>query len=165
MKVYLTSHVEYDAIAGAALVFDNQDRLLVLQRAAHDSMPNCWETPGGACDLEDGSLLHGVAREVWEESGLTVRALGQRVGSSDGHLFFTRSGLKVCKYSFEAEVESTDVVTLDPNEHQDYLWITEDQCRAHRVEAEGRVVEIEFTTAAQEATILEGFRLRRAAKA
>lgn len=164
-KTYLASHGDYDGIASGALVFDSQGRLLILQRAAQDSMPYLWEVPGGACDLDDESILHGVAREVWEESGLNVSALKQLVGPVDGLVFFTRRrGLKICKYTFEVEVESTERVKLDPNEHQNYRWVTEEECRSRKMEDEGSVVEIKFTTAAQEATILEGFRLRKEAK-
>jgi 8-oxo-dGTP pyrophosphatase MutT (NUDIX family) len=164
VKAYLASHEEYEAIATGALVFDSRDRLLVLQRAAHDSMPHLWEVPGGACDEDDETILHGVTREVWEESGLKVNAPRQRVGPDDGYVFFTRKGLKVCKYTFETEVESTEGVKLDPNEHQNYVWVTEEECRSHKVEDGNSVAEIKFTTPAQEATILEGFRSRKAAK-
>jgi 8-oxo-dGTP pyrophosphatase MutT (NUDIX family) len=164
VKTYLASHEECEAIATGALVFDGQDRLLVLQRAANDSMPHLWEIPGGACDEEDETILHGVTREVWEESGLKVSAFRRRVGPDNGHVFFTRKGLKVCKYSFETEVESTEGVRLDPKEHQNYIWVTEEECRSHKVEDGNSVLEIKFTTPAQEATILEGFRLRKAAK-
>lgn len=160
VKVHLSLHKEYDAIAGAALIFDSKDRLLVLQRAGHDSMPHLWEIPGGACDLEDETILHGVAREVWEESGLVVSALGQQVDSGNDHVFFSRRGLKICKYTFEAEVVNTEAVKLDPNEHQNYLWVTEEQCRDGKVETGRSVLDIKFTTPAQEAIIYQGFRLR-----
>jgi 8-oxo-dGTP pyrophosphatase MutT (NUDIX family) len=160
---YLVLHPEFEAIAAGALVFDNQDRLLILQRAADDSMPNLWEVPGGACDAENESILNGIAREVWEESGLKVSALKHLVG--DGQVFFTRRRLlQVCKYTFAVEVHSTEGVKLDPDEHQNYLWVTEEECSNHRVERERAIVEFKFTTPAQEATILEGFRLRKAAR-
>jgi 8-oxo-dGTP pyrophosphatase MutT (NUDIX family) len=165
VKEYLSLHPEFEGIAGGALVFDSQNRLLILQRAPHDSMPNLWEVPGGACDLEDESILHGIAREVWEESGLKVTALKRQIGPADGQVFFTiTKGLKVCKLTFEAEVESMEVVKLDPNEHQRYLWVSEEECRSHRVEREGELVEIKFTRPAQEDTVLEGFRLRDVTK-
>ena len=128
-------------------------------------MPNRWETPGGAIDYTDETILHGVAREVFEEAGLRTSKMLNRVGPGDGHtVFSSRKGLKICKFSFEVEVESTEVVKLDPEEHQDYLWVTEEDCRNHRLEREGKVVEFEFTRQAQEDTILEGFRLRKEEK-
>jgi 8-oxo-dGTP pyrophosphatase MutT (NUDIX family) len=127
-------------------------------------MPNLWEIPGGACDFEDESILHGIAREVWEESGLKVTALKRQIGPTDGQVFFTAKGLKICKFTFEVEVESVEVVKLDPNEHQRYLWVSEEECRSHRVEREGAIVGIKFTRPAQEDMVLEGFRLRDVAK-
>lgn len=77
-------------------------------------------------------------------------------------IFFTRRGQRVCKYTFEVEVHAepgaVPDVTLDPKEHQSYLWATEDECRARR---KGDV-ELKFTTREQEASILEGFRSRKA---
>jgi 8-oxo-dGTP pyrophosphatase MutT (NUDIX family) len=165
VKEYLSLHPEFEGIAAGAVVFDKQNRLLILQRAPYDSMPNLWEVPGGACDFEDESILHGISREVWEESGLKVTALKRQVGATGGPVFFTTTrGLKVCKFTFEAEVESTEVVKLDPNEHQRYLWVSEEECRSHRVERDGALVEIKFTRPAQEETVLAGFRLRDVVK-
>jgi 8-oxo-dGTP pyrophosphatase MutT (NUDIX family) len=47
-------------------------RLLIVRRALTDSMPGCWEVPGGGTDPDDETLLHGAAREVAEETGLVV---------------------------------------------------------------------------------------------
>lgn len=166
MKSYLASHKEYTAIISGALVFDSEDKLLILQRAAHDSMPNLWEVPGGSCDEDDETILHGVAREVWEESGLEINALGRIVGPNGGQLLFTkRRHLKVGKFTFEAEVKTTEGVKLDPNEHQNYLWVTEEECRAYEAKDGDSLIKFTFTTQAQEATVLEGFRMRKAAKA
>lgn len=92
--------------------------------------------------------------------------MSRLIGPGDGHAVFisSRKKLKICKFTFEVEVESTDVVTLDPNEHQDYLWVTAEDCLNHRLERDGAVVEFKFTQPAQEATILEGFRLRMEAE-
>lgn len=166
VEEYLAQHPEYDSLAGGAMAFDSEGRLLIVQRAAHDSMPNLWEIPGGACDSTDESILHGIAREVFEETGLRVKELRHLVGPGDDHVVFktSRKGLMICKFTFEVEVESTEVVTLDSNEHQNYLWITEEDCKGYQVEREGIVVRFQFTTAAQQATVLEGFRLRKDTK-
>lgn len=54
-------------------------RVLLVQRAAHDSMPLRWETPGGGCDDDDTSILHSCARELFEESGLRATTVGPLV--------------------------------------------------------------------------------------
>lgn len=44
-------------------------------------LPGCWEIPGGGCDDDDESILHAVARELWEEVGLTTTRIGPLVGN------------------------------------------------------------------------------------
>ena len=80
-QVILGEHPKYDGLAVGACVFKpgsddgGENRILLVQRAASDSMPLHWEVPGGACDDEDESLLHAAARELLEESGLRARAI------------------------------------------------------------------------------------------
>lgn len=128
-------------------------------------MPLKWEVPGGACDEEDETVLHGLARELWEESGLMLRNVVRAVSED---IFFTRSGRLVEKVTFEAEVEGSGEgtvpsVLLDPQEHVGFLWATEEECVAGKVwdDKKGEEVGVEFTTKAQRHVILRGFRLRK----
>ncbi len=72
VKEYIGKNTQFDIIATGGLVFSaggspaekaegapagQGDKLLLLQRAAHDSMPLHWEVPGGAVDDEDESVL------------------------------------------------------------------------------------------------------------
>jgi 8-oxo-dGTP pyrophosphatase MutT (NUDIX family) len=164
-ETYRSTHTgeesKYDVIATGALVFDSStpERILLIQRAAHDSMSSRWEIPGGGCDKEDVSILHGVARELWEEAGLTATSIGPQVGG--GQFFLSRSGKLVSKFSFlvdaEKGVDGKLHVKLDPNEHQNYVWAVEDEVKARNVGG----VELKFTTKDQEAVVLEAFRARR----
>ncbi len=181
-KSFVTARPLITGAATGALVFSRgpagEDRVLLIQRAPHDSMPLRWEIPGGACDWDDETMLHGLARELWEEAGLRLRSVVRQVGEE--RTFLTRRGLGVVKVVFEVEVETSaeagsgeDVVpevvpavVLDPNEHVRFLWATEEECRAGKVavlgssgESEG--VDIEFTTADERAVILLGLQLRR----
>jgi 8-oxo-dGTP pyrophosphatase MutT (NUDIX family) len=146
-ETYLSTHpgekFKCKYIATGALVFDASTprRILLIQRAAHDSMPSRWEIPGGGCDKEDPSILHSAARELWEEAGLTATNIGPQVG--DGYFFLSRSG--------KLDVE------LDPSEHQNYAWAAEEEVMARKVGD----VELKFTTREQEAVVLEAFRARR----
>jgi 8-oxo-dGTP pyrophosphatase MutT (NUDIX family) len=152
-------------LATGAIVFSTS-RILLLQRAPGDSMPNRWETPGGACDDNDQTILHAVARELWEETMLVARAVGPMVG--EGYTFETRSGKIVRKLNFVVEVErrggdggSNFEVRLRPEEHQGFVWATEEEVRGCKVGD----MEIRFTTPEQEAVVLDAFAVLKASTA
>jgi 8-oxo-dGTP pyrophosphatase MutT (NUDIX family) len=154
-------------LATGAIVF-SASRILLLQRAPGDSMPNRWETPGGACDNDDQTILHAVARELWEETMLVARSVGPMVG--EGYTFKTRSGKMVRKLNFIVEVERRDgdgdggsnfEVRLRPEEHQGFVWATEEEVRACKVGD----VEIGFTKPEQEAVVLDAFAVLKASTA
>jgi 8-oxo-dGTP pyrophosphatase MutT (NUDIX family) len=152
----------WDGLTTGALVFNPQNKILLVQRAATDSMPNKWEIPGGSVDEEDPSLLHACARELWEEAGLVAARFKHPVrdtpgGDDLGSVFTNRHGTRIySRFSFEVEVEDWECLKLDPAEHQDYLWVTEDEARAGRVGDR----EIVITSRRMRSFILEGFRLR-----
>ena len=153
----------WDGLATGALVFNPQNKILLVQRAATDSMPNKWEIPGGAADEEDPSLLHACARELWEEAGLVATRFKHTVkenpsGGDTQGVFTNRTGTRFfCRFSFEVEVEDWNCVKLDPEEHQDFLWVTEAEAMAGRVGHK----DIVITFRQMRDLILEGFRLRR----
>ncbi|KAK4446176.1 NUDIX domain protein [Podospora aff. communis PSN243] len=159
------------SVASGVVVFNAEDRVLLVQRASHDSMPNLWEVPGGAVDEEDATILHGAARELWEEAGLVLTRINRFIpeGRQDdryevkledlGYRFTNRAGTKlVCRFAFEAEVESCDKVTLDPNEHQDYVWASEEEIRTQKIGDRG----IPLTGPFGLSMLLTAFRLRKA---
>jgi len=163
-RKYLASQVdaEYEYLATGALVFDDSDsstpRILLLQRSASDSMPGRWEIPGGGVDDDDESILHAVARELWEEAALTTVKVGPLVG--EPHFFESRSGKQICRLNFLVEAKETNgalKVKLDPEEHQNFLWATEEDVRAKK--AGGFVLD--FTTTNTEANVLEAFLTKR----
>lgn len=162
-KEYIKSHpgekFQYKFIANGAVVFDDTTRVLLIQRAGNDSMPNLWETPGGACDPEDPSILYGTARELWEEAGLKAVSIGPLV--KDGYFFLSSSGNLICKFTFivEAEKDATGMlgVKIDEKEHQNYVWATEDEVKGGRVGG----IEVKFTTKEQKDIILAAFKLKQ----
>lgn len=162
-RAYLAHHgLSWDGLATGALVFDSQNRILLLQRAAHDSMPNLWEMPGGAVDDDDASLLHGCARELWEESGLVAQRITRVVTEGEhqqpGSYFTNRTGERFfCRFAFEVDVREGGEVRLDPMEHQDFVWATEDEVREQRVGEK----EIPLTNGQTMNLVTEGFRLHR----
>lgn len=161
VKDYLNSHPSKHRIVAATLVFSpsSPTHVLIVQRSAIDYVPNLWEIPGGSCD-PDESILAGAVRELWEESGLIATKVLRQVGESHE---WVEEETVWCKFSFEVEVEGVEVV-LDEEEHQAFLWVTEDECRKGAVVRDGKRTEIKWTNESQVPVIVEGFRLRAEAQ-
>lgn len=60
-------------IVGVAGVVLHGDAILLIQRG-QEPMRGDWSLPGGALELGE-TTAEGVAREVWEETGLRVRPI------------------------------------------------------------------------------------------
>ncbi|KAJ6780397.1 hypothetical protein PWT90_03541 [Aphanocladium album] len=74
---YLAANPHIVRLMAAAMVFrldpaTSAPQVLLLRRAASDSYPLRWEIPGGSVDASDATVLDGVARELWEETGLVA---------------------------------------------------------------------------------------------
>ncbi|RYO80100.1 hypothetical protein DL764_009938 [Monosporascus ibericus] len=175
-KDYLSRHGEsWDGIAIGALVFSHPppaDRVLLIQRAKTDSLPEKWEIPSGVVSNDpnkDATLLKAVVRELWEEAGLLARGLKRVVDApgKEGFVFSNSTNTKVfCRFVYEvstAEDENGGMqIRLNPAEHQDFVWATEEEIRELNVEGvEGERRKIELTSDHLWSLILEAFRLRR----
>ncbi|RMZ86535.1 hypothetical protein DV736_g6239, partial [Chaetothyriales sp. CBS 134916] len=149
-------------VIDAGTVHQQSPRMLLIQRAASDSLPNRWEVPGGACDAEDPSILYSCARELWEEAGLAATEIGLRVG--EPLIFLTRSGRLICKIGFLVKTaratrnqgeEGQLRVKIDPKEHQNNVWASEEEVRSERMGD----LELTFTSRDQKQTILQAFEI------
>ncbi|KAJ6003326.1 hypothetical protein N7451_005873 [Penicillium sp. IBT 35674x] len=135
---------------------DSCPRTLLLRRALTDSMPGCWEGPGGSHEAdEDGTLLDGVVREVLEETGLHVSRIVE-LASVDGWTHKRREDgrfIRIAKYSFIVEVhesvrEISGVtqminhdnvpVVLEVGAHDAFEWATEEDVQASLQSSAGR---------------------------
>lgn len=89
---YLSENPQYDCLVVGACIFAPQHRsqlnsdsssprLLLVQRAATErAFPNLWEIPGGSSEVTDPTVLHSLAREVFEETGLHLTRVVRQVG-------------------------------------------------------------------------------------
>ncbi|KAL7268686.1 hypothetical protein RUND412_008679 [Rhizina undulata] len=125
-------------------------QLLVLRRAPTESFPNRWEVPGGGVEAPpvDASILHGLVREVLEETGLSVRRVVREI--VPWLEFGASRGLRCRKFNFEVEVEEVEAVTVDPAEHTEWRWV-----------GLGELGEIEFTTEEMKACVREALEKKR----
>ncbi|EHA48561.1 hypothetical protein MGG_00836 [Pyricularia oryzae 70-15] len=167
---YIDSQPGLSALIVGTVVFhpESSDRLLLIQRAASDFMPNLWETPGGMAEADrDRTVLDAAVRELHEESGLETAHVRRLIDlyefkASDGRMFH--------KLTFEVEVRGDGGnrgqegsaaccprVKLDPEEHQDFVWVTEQEYRAGWA-GERRLA---ITHPNQELTLDRAFKARR----
>ncbi|KAF2091456.1 hypothetical protein K490DRAFT_31235 [Saccharata proteae CBS 121410] len=151
---FLRRHSSVQQIAAGALVFQG-DRLLLVQRSASEkAFPHRWEFPGGSVDDTDSTILHAAARELLEETGFLATAITHQVGAG---VYFATGRAKWLKLSFIVIVRGHIPVKLDPIEHQNFLWATEEEIR--RGEVGG--LHLDFVSPDQVAVMLEGFRIIR----
>ncbi|KAF2198669.1 hypothetical protein GQ43DRAFT_443126 [Delitschia confertaspora ATCC 74209] len=156
-REYIQQHPDYHILVVGAVVF-HEERLLLVQRAASDTFPNLQEFPGGKMDDIDETILHAVARELKEETGLEATKFVRKVGEMDWQRKDRRTGenLKWLKLIFEVKVKEINVV-LDPAEHQQYLFATEEEILNDKAKG----VELSFISPLNKAIKLEAFKLRR----
>lgn len=119
------------------------------------------EIPGGKVDDTDETILHAAARELQEEAGLGAIRVVRKVAQLtflDGRP--GREQKTWLKLAFEMEVDNIDV-TLDPTEHQSFLYATEEEVIAGVVGD----IKMAYMSPQSKAVKLEAFRLRREALA
>jgi len=132
--------IRFGVIASAMVIIDSQT--LLVRRAPTDSFPLCWEVPGGSADQGE-TLLEAAARELFEEAGLVAVRARALVDLAEWVEISTRDGLEERwhKFVFLMEVEGGKIVDgkrekpevkLDPEEHCEFLWATEEEVRQNR---------------------------------
>ncbi|KAI4183029.1 MAG: hypothetical protein L6R41_005639 [Letrouitia leprolyta] len=168
---FLARNPSYDRIVCSALIFAppasahlqssaTEPRLLIVKRSATErAFPNLWEIPGGSVDEDDPTILHSLAREVFEETGLrltrVVRQAGDGIEWTENKIGKERKWLKLTFEMEVAEIDSSMATTdegkiseylesipveLDPKEHQEYAWTTEKEIREHLEGGKGREI-------------------------
>ncbi len=190
LRSFLARNPTYSRLVCSAFIFAppspsaTDPRLLLLRRSATDvAFPGLWEIPGGSAGEDDPSILHSLAREVFEETGLRLARVVRQVGGgiewteekkkkkgADGST--TTEIRKWLKLSFEIEVAEIGAcsghggvegylaslpVEIDPEEHQEYAWVTEGDVRVFLEEGKGR----EIVSREQAEKMLRAFEVRR----
>lgn len=100
-----------------AVIPNAEGKVLLLHRAADDYLGGLWELPSGGVDAGE-TLTEALHREVAEETGLTVTAIGTYLGHFD---YLSKIGKKTRQFNFTARVaHASDTVKL--TEHDAHLW-------------------------------------------
>ncbi len=117
-------------------------RFLIVQRSRKDELfPGMWELPGGG--VEDESPYTTVAREVKEETGLTVRS------SRPVDLFsYNYEGRHAIDIVFAVEADGELRLS---EEHDAYAWISCADLSAYKICDELRDVLLRLTAEDQTA--------------
>ncbi|MFD7107624.1 NUDIX hydrolase [Streptomyces celluloflavus] len=106
-----------DKLVVGAVITDGAGKVLLLHRAADEYLGGLWELPSGGVD--DGeSLTEALRREVAEETGLTVAAVGGYLGHFD---YRSAGGRKTRQFNFTATVDEAGE-TVKLTEHDAHLW-------------------------------------------
>ena len=97
-------------------LIESEGRVLLVRRAAWDTLPGLWELPGGKVDRGE-PLLEALAREVEEETGLMLASA--RLASRREML--SPRGRTVREYVYV--VSAIGAVALS-DEHDDHVWVS-----------------------------------------
>ncbi|MFV8128214.1 NUDIX hydrolase [Streptomyces syringium] len=114
-----------------AVIADGDGKVLLLHRPADDYLGGLWELPSGGVDAGE-TLIEALRREVAEETGLTVTAVGGYLGHFD---YRSGSGRATRQFNFIATVAG-ETVTL--TEHDAHLWA--DRTQQNQVSSAVRAV-------------------------
>jgi 8-oxo-dGTP pyrophosphatase MutT (NUDIX family) len=186
---FLAFRPRIQALMAGAVVFrqvptghPTADQVLVVRRAASDSYPGTWEIPGGSIDETDSTVVAGAVRELWEETGLRARHVPCAVGMllQDGRaaevaakddtrldddgltVTFVETGRVWGKSTVMVEVESTEVVTVRPDEHSEWAWVTEEEVHRGQMDGgDGGRRELNLVSEGVKWTLLDAFRMRK----
>ncbi len=108
-------------IVAKAVVLNADGHVLLLRRSKTDThRAGHWDFPGGANEPSE-DLIAGVAREVYEETGLTIQQSGLTLVYAATEPW-APSNESVTRLLFVARCPSESRVTLS-FEHDDYKWV------------------------------------------
>jgi 8-oxo-dGTP pyrophosphatase MutT (NUDIX family) len=144
LKTWLAQNTYSDRLVVGGLIFHptaNPARLLILQRANNESaFPNVWEIPGGTCEASDETIVHSLAREIYEETHLTLQTVLDQIGDVEHLVLKGKWWSKIC---FLVKVNLGDSgeraqVSFRPEEHQAFRWASRAEVERVPVMTEGQ---------------------------
>ena len=111
---------------GVKVLLKNSDGKYLLIRRSDDkyqSVTNKWDIPGGRINVGT-PLLENLAREVMEETGLTMTSEPRVVGAQD--IFAREQDRHIVRVTYVGTAEGEPQLS---EEHTEYRWATFDEMR------------------------------------
>lgn len=102
-------------IVGTAIIFNENNEILIGQRPEGKDLAGLWEFPGGKKE-ENETIEECIVREIREELDVKVRVKEHLL---DVKKEYQHGCFSLCVY--EAEIE--DVENMKANVHQDLKWV------------------------------------------
>lgn len=111
-------------VVAKALVFDDQDRLLLVRRSnTAPRRPLEWDLPGGFVDDDDESYQHACMREIAEETGVQIEHHQLRIVYAESAIDTLVGDSADITWLYFAGSASNSTVELS-YEHDKYTWVT-----------------------------------------
>ncbi|TCS95048.1 NUDIX hydrolase [Hazenella coriacea] len=136
-------------IAAKAIIFDPDDRVLILHKSEAERKPNKdhgWDFPGGGMEPEE-PIMDALAREVMEETGLQVKVVAPAYIydeiQAEKHLIIIKFACDqpIGDLVLSSEHESFHWVPMSDLQHQAFPeWMKEEIRRAYRIYTDFRGV-------------------------
>lgn len=114
----------------ASGIIEGPDGLLLVQNRRRNGMTD-WSTPGGVIEVADGeSVLDGLTREVFEETGITVTSWEGPVYEVEAEAADMGWRLRVevhraTEFAGDLVLEDLDEIVVDAR------WVPADACGPH----------------------------------
>lgn len=106
-----------------ALVKQNNKYLFLRRSKDFKAGPQKWDIPGGRIE-SDEPLYEALAREVKEETGLTLESVEKLLAAQD--IFAPEKNLHVIRLTYAASASGELVIS---DEHDDFRWMSLAQIR------------------------------------
>lgn len=113
---------------GVKALIVNNGKVLLIREAAYDEGTNVgkWDVPGGRI-REDEPILQGLAREVFEESGLKEVRFGDVLGVYETFPVINGEVCHIIRLFYAAYVTQVPEVILS-SDHDAYEWVQLSDC-------------------------------------
>lgn len=122
-------------VAVKAVILNPDNKALIMNEKGR------WQAPGGR--LEPGEQLkEGLAREVYEETGIEDLEIGEAVHVDEWFAVPEDKRVHIVAIFYKCRTK-TNQIKLEPMEHEDYAWVTLADLKNYVIEPEmKRALEI-----------------------